>query len=176
MTPQQKTEALAKIVRSAQSQLGQRECPLGSNWGGRVPEYLKAGGLSGPASWCLCFALWNVEQAVPLPLTGLPRTGYCPAMADWARQNGRLVAAADVLAGKVALQPGWILLVWETDPLGYHHAGIVEEVLPMGAFTSVEGNSNSDGGREGIGVFRQHRSLHQLAADGRAKYAFVMSL
>lgn len=177
MTPEQKTQTLAKIVAAAVSQLGQRECPVGSNWGGRVIEYLKSAGYTDPEPWCLSFGLWCVQQAVPLAQAGLPRTGYCPAMADWGRQTGRLVSAADVRAGNVALRPGWLVLVWETDPRGYHHAGVVRSVdLDAGTFQSVEGNTAEDGGREGYMVAQHTRRLADVAADNHAKYSFLITL
>lgn len=50
---------------------------------------------------------------------------------------------------------GW-LVIWQTykggKPQWSGHAGLVTKVNPDGSFSTIEGNTNSDGGREGTSV------------------------
>ena len=48
--------------KSAITQIGKSENPLGSNWGVPVKDYLKSVGIDFPASWCMAFVYWCFEQ------------------------------------------------------------------------------------------------------------------
>ena len=188
LTPQQKSTVRRAIVEAAQTRIGIKEDgPPYDNRGIEVDKYLAFVGDPPGSPWCLAFA----EYCVDLGLQGageefgastLVKTGYCPALADHARQAGILLSADDVAAGHAIVRPGDIVLVWETfdnsaEGNNYHHSGIIE-VPPLGSgeFHSIEGNTNTDGGSEGYIVARQIRTLATNAADGHARYAFVMTV
>ena len=40
------------IMVAARDEIGQKEVPTGSNWGGKIPTYLKSVGITTPAPWC----------------------------------------------------------------------------------------------------------------------------
>ena len=50
-------------LQVAITQVGQTENPLGSNWGKPVQDYLKSVGIGFPASWCMAFVYWCVEES-----------------------------------------------------------------------------------------------------------------
>jgi hypothetical protein len=187
LTPQQKSTARRGIVESAQARIGIKEDgPPYNNRGPEVDAYLAFVGLDPGNPWCLAFAEYCVNLGLAaiggFDASALLKTGYCPALADHARANGTLMSAEDVAAGRAIVRPGDLALVWETfaDPAqnNYHHSGIVE-IPPLsgrGDFHAIEGNTNTDGASEGYIVARQIRRLHSTAADGHARYAFVMTV
>ncbi len=76
---------------------------------------------------------------------------------------------------------GDVMVVWETysDPSlnDYHHTGIVTSPPDAGGwFETIEGNTNTDGEREGYEVAQQHRHVGDTASDGHARYAFVRTV
>ena len=67
--------ALGKqALKTAVTQIGKTENPLGSNWGVPVKDYLASVGINFPASWCMAFVYWCFEQVAnkqnPLIKTG----------------------------------------------------------------------------------------------------------
>ncbi len=187
LTLEQKQTVRYAIVQGAVNNIGVREDgPPYDNRGVYVDEYLAFVGDEPGEPWCLAFAEFRVDrgyQAAGMTFedSGLLKTGYCLALADSAREQMRLIGADEILAGNGTVEEGDILLVWETfgneTPNDYHHSGIVE-IAPtnIGAFQTIEGNSNTDGAAEGYEVVRQCRNLHTRASDGHAKYAFVRTV
>lgn len=144
-------EIVSLALASAKSQIGVREQPLGSNRGPQVSKYLGSVGLGGGYAWCMAFDFWNAQEAArELRLKNpLPKTAYCPDLANWASERHCLFSRPE---------PGDFMLSYSS-PEGYlraSHTGIVESV-DGDDFTSIEGNTNLDGGREGNGVYRKHR-------------------
>ena len=91
----------------------------------------------------------------------------------WARA-GRLpnvtrIKAADAYADRSLIKPG---LVFILDFGGGHgHTGIVERVLDGGRLVSAEGNTNTDGSSNGVGVFRlERRKLNDADLKGFVDY------
>ena len=62
------------------------------------------------------------------------------------------IPAADALARPSLVAPGQIFVLSTGGGLG--HVGLVESV-DGGVLTTIEGNTNDGGSREGIGVFRR---------------------
>jgi lysozyme family protein len=101
--------------------------------------------------WCAGFACFVVEQAagalgVAMPF---PRQVGVQNLINDARQSGRLILGNSMTtsAARLArLQPGCLFVI-KTPTMS--HAGIVLEVRGDG-FTSVEGNTNEDGGDRGF--------------------------
>lgn len=139
-----------KAIQIAESQIGQHEDPLGSNFGGQVTKYLESVGIDFPASWCSAFIYWCFDQASKsLAIANpLPRTGGVLAMyratLNFRHQNKP--------------QVGDIFIMDFGRGLG--HTGIVESITEDGKYiNTIEGNSNSDGSRNGIQVVKHQRSV-----------------
>jgi hypothetical protein len=142
-------------IQVATGEIGVREEPLGSNWGKKVSEYIRAGGYNEPVYWCLCFQYWVVEQAahklgVKNPL---PRTGSCDLLFAWAKKGGHLRSVPE---------PGDLFLVMASanDAI---HTGLVIGVSGDGTTVdTIEGNSNDDGSSNGIAVVKRKRKTAKL--------------
>ena len=112
------------IVRVARSQLGVHEQPDGSN----CTRY-------GPCeAWCSLFLAWVWQRAgVRLP-GGTAPYGYSGSIYTYVRSNG-----GTVLPATARPAPGDAVF-YGSGPSGAVHAGLVEQVLPDGSITTIEGN------------------------------------
>ncbi|WP_321917438.1 MULTISPECIES: CHAP domain-containing protein [Paraburkholderia] len=170
---------LAQAIAVASSQVGQMEVPHASNRGPMVDQYLTSTGvsLSGTTdsrAWCMCFVYWSFLQAARQlnRSTPLPKTGGC--INHWQlagnRDNVTRVTAASALKNRALVQPGMIFILDFGSGLG--HTGIVETLLPGGGLQTIEGNTNTDGSRSGVGVFRlTRRKLTDAALVGFVDYS-----
>lgn len=138
-----------KAVEIAISQIGKEENPRGSNWGKTgdpVPQYLASVGIDFPAAWCMALMYWCFKGAaealgVPNPLL---KTGK--VLAEWAgrpRNQVKVPAVGDLFVMDFGHELG--------------HIGIIEKIDPDGALHTIEGNTNTDGSREGYEVERKTR-------------------
>jgi peptidoglycan hydrolase-like protein with peptidoglycan-binding domain len=143
------TNVVAEAVRIALTQDGVMEEPLGSNRGGKVDEYNHTAGVPAGSFWCMSFVYWCFVQAsARLGQTNpMPKTAYCPYLYNWGKQHGKLVTSP---------RPGDIFLV-KGGPNGHKHTGLVTSANG-GSFGTIEGNTNTDGSHNGIGVFRRTRT------------------
>lgn len=136
----------------AQTQVGQKENPIGSNWGHPVQDYLALVGINFPASWCMAFVYWCYTHAASVLSTTNPmwRTGGVLAQLHNRESNVvKIETIADIL-------PGDIFIMDFGSGLG--HTGIVESVnMETGILNTIEGNTNDTGSREGIEVARKER-------------------
>jgi hypothetical protein len=130
-------------LKTAITQMGMQEKPLGSNWGKPIQDYLKSVGISFPASWCMAFVYWCFEQNAkgknPLVKTG-------GVLLHWNTADKKFRVAEPQIGDIFIMDFG----------KGLGHTGIVESVDGNYVHT-IEGNSNSRGGREGIEVCRHIR-------------------
>lgn len=145
----------ADLLAIATAEIGVVEVG-GPNRGPGVEQYIRAAhGLPGQP-WCAAFVSWCAIQmqrtyghAWPLA----PTMG-CQSLADQAKAKGlRYLAPV----------PGAIFLLWFPTLHRFAHTGFVERVAPDGRCTTVEGNTNPAGGREGYGVFRRTRTFTPTA-------------
>ncbi len=130
------------LLKVAKSQVGVSEVPPGSNRGGKVEAYLNVTGLDGGYPWCAAFVAWCGVKAFDKKWP-LPRTADCDQLLSFANKNGIL---------KTTPQPGdvFLCLATSTDAT---HTGFVVDVKAGGASVStIEGNSNTNGSREGFEV------------------------
>jgi CHAP domain len=147
----QLTDAALKV---AQSQVGQMENPLGSNWGHPVQDYLAYDGINEPASWCMALVYWCFGKACetlgidpnPLTKTGLVVHAWQVAYPNHKYQIGH--AASVPQAGDIFIMDFGN---------GHGHTGIIESVDADGTLHTIEGNTDDTGSPEGIGVFRRIR-------------------
>jgi len=154
---------LSEAVREiAAGEIGVRESPLGSNRGPRVDQYLRATGLdpAGGNAWCMCFVFFCFEQAAkqigisnPCPKKAgvLAAFEACKkAVANGTKVN--VITAAEAKKNPSKVRPGMVFFI--STGRGFGHAGIVIS-HKNGSLETIEGNTNDNGSREGIGVFRR---------------------
>lgn len=140
-----------KSLALAATQIGVKEDPIGSNWGSRVSDYLKCAGYTSPEPWCMSFVYWCVAHTCQTEnvANALPRTGGVHDM--WNRCPSLRVTGAP-LAGDIGI-------LFESETAG--HAFLVESVAGDIVHT-IEGNSNTDGSREGYEVVRHQRPISHI--------------
>ena len=152
-TPSLATAALA----IGAGEIGTMEVPPGSNRGPKVDQYASSVGLA-PADrnpWCAAFVYWCFARAAADTDVGNPviRTGS--VLTHWRRAGDagiRRVAAAEAMGSPALVEPGFVFIMDYGGGAG--HTGFVEQV-DGGRLVTIEGNTNNDGSREGVGVFRR---------------------
>jgi surface antigen len=125
-----------------------QEVPRGSNWGPRVKQMLANVGIYDPAYWCMA-AVWTWFEEAGLSRYGY-RSGLCQDIYNWAKRKGILSKTPQV---------GDIMLIWASDRSRVNHTGIVIKVNGDGTVTTVEGNTNDAGSRNGYEVCKRVRTI-----------------
>jgi hypothetical protein len=141
------------VLRFAKSQLYVRE--IGANAGQVVEEYQRTTGNKPPDSWCASFVSWCGKHALE---------GEWPVILSAGCQALYLDAKAKGIV-RDAPKKGDVFLQWHDDLGRYAHTGFVADATGIN-FTTIEGNTNPNGGREGYGVFQRQRVSSQ-------KYRFI---
>ena len=152
-----KLDPIERALHQARSQLGVEEVPRGSNWGPKVREYINAGGFDKPVFWCGCFVIWGLLKAAykrKLP-KNKASTFYWYL---FAKENNILFKTPK--RGDI--------FVWNND--GGGHMGWVVAV-DGNRFRTFEGNSNSDGSRNGYAVVERWRTIDEL--NNNKRWGFV---
>lgn len=151
---------LAAVIEVAKSQIGKLEQPLGSNRGPEVDLYLKSAGLNpmaGSFPWCAAFLYWCCEQAALKIGRANPAIKTAGVLDLWnkaGRPGARRILAAEAADNPGLVQPGQFFMLKTSETTG--HTGLIEAVAG-GKLTTIEGNTNDTGAREGIGVFRRQK-------------------
>ncbi|MDR6786500.1 peptidoglycan-binding protein [Pedobacter africanus] len=137
----------------ARGEIGVRE--VGNNDGKRVREYLAYTGIKTPAPWCSSFLSWVFGEAG----YSEPKTAWSPAMFP----KERLVYPSQPSA---ALPGGaseaMVIGIYFSSLKRIGHVGLIER-LKGELIYSIEGNTNTNGSREGHGVFRKVRHLKTVS-------------
>lgn len=146
------SDLTARALERAKGQVGQKEDPLGSNWGHPVQDYLSSVGIYFAASWCMSFIYWCFNDAANQlgVLNPMFKTGG--VLAQWSARRSYSIGLNDP---NKPVQPGDIFIMDLGHGLG--HTGIVETINPDGSLGTIEGNTNDTGSREGIEVARKIR-------------------
>ncbi len=143
--PKQALRAEVRAVLDfALTQVGVRE--TGTNRGREVEAYLASVDNPPGAPWCAAFIHYCIERAVPKP-TPWVRTAYCPTIAAWA--DDLEILCPEPVAGDA-------FLLYSAGRA--RHTGFVVEVTGT-SFRTCEGNTNTGGSAEGVGVFRRTRNI-----------------
>ena len=122
-----------------EKEVGVREDPIGSNDGIRVREYLRSAGILEPSPWCAAFVHWGCQKA------GIE--GYGAWTPSWVKPS---------LEIEDPCRDAWGLVFYPK--IGrFGHIFVVTQVFDNGMIETIEGNTNTDGSREGTGVFRRFR-------------------
>lgn len=138
---QQRRKIKRRVLTVARSKLGYRE---GSNNDTLFGRWY---GLN-HQPWCAMFVSWVAAKARVTRI--IPRHAYTPAGAQWFKDRDAWGQRPRVGA----------IVYYDTAGLGrISHVGIVEKLLPGGAWYSIEGNTNEAGSREGRTVRRQRRTV-----------------
>jgi hypothetical protein len=154
------------LARIAESQIGAAETPHGSNRGEALKKFFEADDYQPSPDegypWCASFVSWCVQEmvrqlAARKPSVLFPSTFHIPrlcrafAFQAWGAANN-----CRIFGPSKERTRGDIVI------FNSSHVGIVTRAsdLPMvSGFESVEGNTNTDGGREGYEVARRLRRL-----------------
>jgi hypothetical protein len=147
-----------KAIEKAASQIGVRE-KGGANCGPEVEMFLKSVGLGKGFSWCMAFVYWSFNEAAkelgqPNPLV---KTGG--VLRGWNGATCTKILAKDSKINPALVKPGQIFVLDHGH--GFGHTGIVKEVNG-GFITTIEGNTNNNHSREGIGVFELVRKIKDV--------------
>lgn len=139
----------------AVSQIGVMEQPLGSNAGPMVDKYLKSVNTPSGNFWCMAFVHWCFEQASN-GTTIFPRTAGCLDAWNSAKKIAgiKIVTRAQAIANPTLVRPGAVFI--HDYGSGHGHTGFVRQSIG-GALRTIEGNSNNNGSRNGLGVFELNR-------------------
>jgi len=148
---------MQKTLEIATSQIGVMEQPAGSNRGPQVDEYVRRVGLNpaGKHPWCVAFLFFCVDEAAKSLGRNNPMIKTGGVLDHWARAGAQgipRVTKAKAEQNPALVKPGHIFTI-DTGG-GQGHAGFVLQVTD-GKLITVEGNTNDNGSREGIGVFRR---------------------
>lgn len=165
------TAAPSRLVSAtldfALSQEGIREKPLGSNRGPEVDKYLRAVGInpaSGSFAWCVAFTHFCYLKGAEALGVENPHIKTAGVLDHWNRARTApgvvRVTQADAISNPGLVKPGSLFVIDLGSGLG--HSGMVVETS-AGRMTTIEGNTNDDGSRNGIGVFkRTARKINQI--------------
>lgn len=143
------------------------EDPLGSNRGPVVDEYLRAVDLDpqdGSFPWCVAFTHFcYLEAAKQLGQPNL-HVRTASVLDHWTKagknSEASRVTSARAVAEPSLVQPGSLFII--DLGKGQGHSGMVVEVAD-GRLVTIEGNTNDNGSRNGIGVFkRTARKIAQI--------------
>ncbi len=155
-----KQEVIDHLIKVAKKEDGVQEHPKGSNRGSKVDLYQKADSLGGVGyAWCGSFVAWCIRATEDDLKVDIP-WNYS------ASTNSILQWGLDHEVVHESPQPGDVMIVVSPQNRSHaHHTGLVLTV-DSNHFTTEEGNTNKDGGREGYGVMSQKR-------DNGDRYRFV---
>lgn len=169
MTDEQYEEATLpeRALAWADSQVGKREDPPGSNQGPEVDEYLRAAGVTPGLPWCASGVYWCLLQAGADPVD-LPAKGQSAAVwrwRNWAWDKGH----NRVMPGR------GLLFYWFRKKQKSGHMGFcLSSRLVLGRihiYRTIEFNSNALGSREGDRVVKRTRVL--LTSNDEREYGFI---
>jgi hypothetical protein len=134
--------SVLEAVRAAAGEVGQIEQPTGSNRGPRIDRYTDP---HFGAPWCAYFVSWAYARGG----ASTPRIGSAWGWQEWAARKGRLVTAA-------ALEPGDMAIIRRAGRRG--HVAMVVASLGGGRIATVGGNeSNAVRGRvRDVGAFSDY--------------------
>ena len=144
-------------VAYAQQHLAQKPREVGGDNCGPWVRLYMAGHDGTQWPWCAGFATSMLQRAaaglsVAMPV---PYAFGCDLIASKAKDAGKLQ-----IGPSPSVKPGYLFLVrLGTGGNAWQHIGIVETVQGNSTFTSVEGNSNTDGSSNGYEVVRLTRSV-----------------
>jgi len=152
-------QLLGEAVNVALSQVGVMEQPPGSNKGPEVNQYLACVDCPPGNFWCASFVFWSFNEAANKLNIENPLFKTAGCIDHWNKTKGKKILAKDALNNPALLKSGDIFIIDHGGGLG--HTGILEKI-EGGFIHTIEGNSNTGGSRNGIGVFQLVRKIVQI--------------
>ena len=148
------------FIEVANAQIGVKQSTRGSETGPMVDAYILSTGLKpGKSSyWCMAFVYWCAMKTCEERdiNNNLPRTAHVKT--SWNRSKasgaGAIVERND--AKSTTVKPGMVFYISTGQTTG--HTGIVTKVSG-GTISTIEGNTNEGGSRNGYGVFARTRRI-----------------
>ncbi|MBK8039233.1 MAG: CHAP domain-containing protein [Verrucomicrobiaceae bacterium] len=156
-------ELLREVLKVAKSQLGVTEKPPGSNAGPEVEAYLKSAGASKGDPWCMAFVFWCFKQAATtlnIPNPCVKTAGVHDHWNRAATAGATRISTATATANPATVAPGMVFCI--NTGGGKGHTGFVLSVTG-GTIETIEGNTNSGQGREGIAVMKHTRKINSIS-------------
>ena len=144
------------VQRIYTAELGVRE-RTGRNDGTRVEAYLRYVNLERGAPWCAAFVCWVFGKAG----VANPRTGWSPGLFTKSRVCWQRSVAVQPNKKIYTPKQGDVFGIWFPDKQRIAHAGFVDKWEDTWV-TTVEGNTNEAGSREGDGVYRKRRLVRSV--------------
>lgn len=145
-----------RYLHVANSYVGQKE--VGNNWGPFVSATLKLAGIGSPAPWCAAFVKRCLVEA-GWKLNGPTYSASTYWWWKWGKDQKRIIIPNSKAEFKLVKRG--MLFVW--NGAGGGHIGIIVSVdYTNQTFSTIEGNTNAAGSREGDRVARKTRSLSLL--------------
>lgn len=143
------------VVACAKDEIGVKE-RTGNNDGERVERYLQETGLKKGNPWCAAvqaylYSCCNIKN---------PKSAYCP---DWFRKKDVIYQRNTTKKDFDVCRPGDLFGLWFTEKGRIAHMGMIEKVEGQ-KVTTLEGNTNDEGGRDGDGFYRKYRLKNQIFA------------
>lgn len=144
-------EPVLAVIEEAKHYVGEEEKPKLSNRSTRIDYWLTETGVGLGLPWCAAFVSAVGRQALGRAWP-VPRSASVQAIFDWAK----------VQVGVVQDKPqaGDLFVLYFNSLKRYAHIGLVVETDGGTKFKAVEGNTNSDGSRDGYGVFIRERKVN----------------
>lgn len=140
----------AQIIAEARRYVGIKETTR--NDGPEIREWLRRARVTKPAAWCAAFASCMVDDACKA-------TGVANRLGVTAGARRLIRKAKEIGAWSVDPVTGGVFGIGHPNGLG--HVGIVVEIGPTSLVT-IEGNTNSEGSREGDCVRIRTRRLGEI--------------
>lgn len=130
----------------------------GANRGPMVEFFQRCAKIPTGSPWCAGFTNGCAEMAGAVkneysPLEEVEQQGFVQSYYEWAEARGLIVAPGQT-------SPGDLVLLWHTGKERYAHIAFLHEPPWDGEeFTTVEGNTNEEGEREGKKVLARERPV-----------------
>lgn len=143
------------VLNCARDEVGVKES-TGNNDGERVERYLRHIGLTKGNPWCAA------SQAFIFSSCGAPnpKSAYCP---DWFHEIDVIYQRGTQKDDFDVCTPGDLFGLYFAEKGRIAHMGMIEGVEGQ-RVTTLEGNTNDTGGREGDGFYRKYRLKNQIYA------------
>ena len=141
-----------KLLEIAITQIGVQEDAAHTNHG-EAMKYQQAAGLgnAGGFPWCQSLVFWCGKQAYG-DNNPVPKTGGVLECYRLAKAHGLPIIDKGHATPENIL-PGYQFILDHGKGAG--HTGLVLEMFPDGSFSTIEGNSNTDGSRDGYEVAKR---------------------
>ena len=158
---------LSAVLAVASSQIGVMEMPPGSNRGIEVDKYHDDAGSPRGAAWCMAFIFSCFKQACANLGRQNPAIRTGGVLEHWRRATCKKILADDAADNTSLVLPGQIFII--STGGGFGHTGFIEKI-EGGLLTTIEGNTNNNGSREGVGVFRRKARTINSINEGFLQY------